>query len=417
MVRLYRVLLGAVSLVLSVCADEPLHVLQKNKQMSVMPAHLSGIGLQDSHMLDEIAHCLSFTGQFRIEKKVAKHVPRRKRDIKALFDTGYPIAIFIVQRGQKIEWRVYDTIEGAMVKGAQIHNPDDLRLWGRQCADAIWYALTSQKSPFLTRIAYVKKNEGTKRRYDVCVNDFDGKRESILFSTPRVIVAPSWGAVKDQPLLFFSEFTSQNVRLRATDLSGRMMTIFDFDGTSVGIASHPDRDEVVYCRSGMVWRYTYDADAKKGVHRLLVRGTGACASPNLLANGDVIYCARGNICCFNAENGKSSIIMREGYCVAPSYHADEHKIVYAKRKNGVMQLFTCDLRQMTQKQITDDASNKTDPSWSPCGAFVVYNVRTQDQSSIESIHIPTGKRCAMSRAGDESGYPTWSPMYTAFPVV
>lgn len=237
--------------------------------------------------------------------------------------------------------------------------------------------------------------------------DWDGKRRQTILIAPKILISPAWKF--DGSVIFYSEFTNNNVRLMATDLRGVSWPVIDHDGTTVGMSSVPDLKEVVYCHSGSIWKYGYNRATKTGHHGVLIKDGGTCASPTLVANGDVIYCASGKIKRWSQATGISTELVSKGYSVGPSYHAPSRRVVYSHKLNGTMQLFLYDMHLQKSRQLTFDKENKLDPSWSPCGVYVVYCGQEGKMSIIKVVNTITGTTYQVSPEGEYCTCPSWSP--------
>lgn len=353
--------------------------------------------------------------QFKLDL-VSCSAPKYKKDINDLFQKGYPLLLFIDalknQETLGIEWRLYDATQSEMIKGKkQAFNDMNIVHNAHVLCDTLWPELLGgQRAPFLTRLAYIKrgKNRFGKKVSHLCTNDWLGHDEHILLSSSRILVAPTWYTGPDaHEQLFFSEFTPSNVRCMKLTKKGDRLPIFDFDGTCVGLACAPDGKTAVYCRSGALWKYSYDADLKRGIHERIVKRDQPCTHPSLLSSGEIIFCYGGALC--RLDTAKNiHMLTHEGYCVAPDVHEKEQKIVYSKRIKGVMQLMVGDLVTGEHEQITFDAGDKIDPRWSPCGLYIVFCQEKGRGSTICIIHRSTRASYYITDPADHCSYPSWS---------
>lgn len=386
----------------------------KYQAMPVLFGIVGDFDTQGLSLLQTIVSDLSFSKQFSIDQK-SLHVPRSKDDVKNLFNLGYPMVTFIScpKEAATCEWRLYDAFRADMVKGRKhecIGEPS--RWWGHCIAHEIWHSLTGSASVFPSKIAYIKKrkNKHNKKTYDVCIADFDGKNEKVLLSSQRARVAPHWSNDRTRPFILFSEFTDHNVRLMAVDMLGNRRSVLDVDGTTVGVSYAPTGSSVIYGRSGDIWRCDYDTVRKQAKHTLVIREVEPCASPNLLANGDIIYCSEGKINYFCLATQQKKVLTPQGYCVAPAYSPALNKVVYSKRVKGVMQLFVYDLVSEAHEQVTFGKGDKTEPSWSPCGTYIACTAEQGNSARVALVHVPTKNFQYITPQGVWCGYPSWSPL-------
>lgn len=369
-------------------------------------------------MQENIMQCMTIvkkdierSGQFNVELMHTK-APTHKKEITELFHQGYPLVLFIDEYKKDaitgIEWRLYDATQAHMVKGKKQELTGTIHQQAHALSNGIWHELMGgQKNSFSTRIAYIKrdKNKLGKRISHLCTCDWLGEDTHVVCSSARILVAPSWYKNQhEEEQMFFSEFTPKNVRCMKLDKQGNKIPMFDLDGTCVGISVQGNN--AVYCRSGSLWKYTYDEKLKRGIHERLIHQEQPCTHPTVLDTHDIIYCSGGTIFQWEHANKKSRALTQDGYCVAPDVH--EQSIVYSRRINGIMQLMILDQSTGTIEQLTHDAGDKVDPRWSPCGQYIVFCVEKGHTSRIAIIHRTTGAFYYLTAATDHCSYPAWS---------
>ncbi len=375
-----------------------------------------------------MAQNLERSGQFKVTIK-GFTTPRTLDQLNQLFDKQYPLEIFLSQddNHRSIGWRIYDVHDGQLVQGKKYaKRGTSLHGYADNLTDELWPELTQQASSFSSKIAYVKRKQSTSKRQRsvVCAANTDGSDEQEFIKTPGTYVSVYWHHDKNNPCLFCSEFTRFNVRLISATPQGKKKIVLNVRGTSVGISISHDNNKAVYCRSGTIWEYRYDALQKQGIHTPLIKNGGKNVSPTLLENGDIIFCsdsvhlrkghphARGpQICRYNAQDRSVTLLTTEGYCVGPSYCARNQKIAYSKRIDGIMQLCVYDCRTQINQQLTFDAGKKIDCCWSPCGNFLVFCYQQGRESRIAVMHVVMKKRTFITPAQNYCSCPSWSPVF------
>ncbi len=317
--------------------------------------------------------------------------------------------------------RLYDTRTAQMIVGKKFELLTDLKKTSFKIADFIWKNLCGQESCFLSKISYVKRTCTNKGNYRtaIIVCDIDGQNKKPLVKSPTINVKPVWSNDIKNPLMFYSEFTTTNVRLMGVDKESKRRNIFNFDGTIVGISTNKEGTEAVYCRSGNIWHYKYDPIAKKALHTKVIYKKGKSTSPNILPNGDIIFATdfnkNGSTVCIYKNETKDIEKLTEGYAVAPNYCDLNKSIVYSKKSdNGKMQLFLFDLKKKKESQLTFDNIDKIDPCWSPCGNYVAFSAQNGSSCRIVTIHIDSKNINYITPLGEYSYYPAWSPNYEKF---
>ena len=256
----------------------------------------------------------------------------------------------------------------------------------------------------------------------IYIADYDGKNEKLLVSTATVNVAPCWNRDQNNPLLFYSEHTNKNVRLVSADMYGRRKIVSNFDGINMLPAFSSDGKRVVFCASrggGNCQLYYY----AQGIFKKLTNNTGNNISPTFSEDGKTLFfCSdfetRGpQIYRYSFNSGKMERITHGGYCVSPCYCQHNNKLAYAKMIRGTMQIFLYDLATKKHAQITRDAGNKEECSWSPCGNYLLFAVETGKESRLALLNLISRHQRFITAEGSVCCYPAWSCPYKRFPCV
>ncbi|MGC2310525.1 MAG: hypothetical protein WA432_02830 [Candidatus Babeliaceae bacterium] len=364
------------------------------------------------------ALCTHFnnTGRFVCTHEMQTKQPHYQHEIRSCAERGYALLVLLdyddVQK--KIEWRLYDTLQGIMIKGKRYsvnitQNPEIL---GRALAHHIWQVLTNTHSSFLSKIIYTLKKRHKKALHTAFyITDYEGSNAQLWQEHATICINPCWHPNTKNPLIGYSEFTATNVRLMAQDFNQHHFMMLDKEGTCVGVSWSADGKTMVYCHSGKLWNCSYDVVQKKWVHTCVVQEKEPCASPILLANNDIVYCGEGKIKCYRQDKQITEFITEQGYCVAPAHCPATKKLVYSKRVGGYMQLFLYDDRKKRHRQLTYDKADKTDATWSPCGTFLAFCYDKGINSRIGILNIITGKISLITPEHENCGYPAWSPAF------
>lgn len=375
-----------------------------------------------------IAQNLERSGQFKVTMKAFK-TPETQAELSELFDRRYPLEIFLshADGDRYIAWRLYDVHDGQLIKGMKYaKRGKSIHGFADNLTDELWPVLTKQASSFSSKIAYVKRKNGTSKRQRsvVCTANTDGTGEQEIIKTPGTYVGLYWHPDKNNPCLFCSEYTRFNVRFISTTPQGKKKIVLNVKGTCVGISLAPDNQRAMYCNSGSIWEYRYDPTKKLGINKRLIKNDGHNVSPTLLENRDIIFCSDSaklraghaqatgpQICRYSALNGSIALLTYEGYNVKPSYCARNQKIAYSKRVNGIMQLCIYDCRTRQNQQLTFDLGNKIDVCWSPCGNFLVFSNQQGRESRIAVMHVAMKKKTFLTPPSDYCTSPSWSPVF------
>lgn len=379
--------------------------------------------------LDEVASViakdLAFSGQFAPEIRHTQSV-HTKKDITSFAQDGYPLALFLsdCQRGKSIEWRLYDTAVGTMVQGKRYRKRGDIvRGWAHGIADAVWPLLTGNPASFSAKIAYCKDVmiPGKKRRTQVMVADYDGSNAQVLVATPTVNIAPRWNGDPEKPLLFYSEGTNANIRLMCVSMDGKRKVTSNFDGVNMLPSFSGDGTKVVYCASkghGSCQLYLFE----KGVFKRLTNNEGNNVSPSLSHDGATLfYCSdaltgKPYIYKYNVQTGDTEQVTKGKPSFCPSYHQPTGRLAYSALVQGATQIFMYDEKTGAHTQLTTDDTGKDECFWSPCGMYLIFSAEKGATSRLALLNIGTKEQRFITSAQERCTYPSWSPLYTEFPV-
>jgi TolB protein len=398
---------------------------EKSKLLLVLVGNTSA---QLTDIAAVIKKDLEFSGQFAVTVETRAQEPQAKSELTALADAGYPLAVFIrdVNHEHALAWRVYETSCAQMIKGKKYEKRGAVaRGWAHNVADSVWQELTGQEGFFSTKIAYAQEVPGKKGRKlkHIYVADYDGSHAQALVTTPTINVAPRFNRDANRPLLFYSESTNANIRLKVVSMDRRSKTASNFDGVNMLPAFSADGTKLVYCAShghGNCQLYYYD----KGTMKVLTNNKGNNISPSLSDDATRLYF------CSDCDSGRPQIYYHSlitgiqtaitpgaQHCYSPSYCSKNHKLAYAKMVKGVMQLFVFDEATGVHTQLTFDNDNKDECSWSSCGNYLLFCSEKGNQGRIAMLNVHTNERRYLTAANAVCSYPTWSPVYAEYPVV
>ena len=375
-----------------------------------------------------IAKDLEFTGQFSVALSHKEVVPHKK-EIKALEASGYSVAIFIEgdKKGRAFDIRMYDVKKAAMVtdRGYEVDKKSELpRGWGHAIADLVLEKLTKNKGFFSSKMCYCKQVAGDRQ---VCIADYDGAHEQVV-ARAHMLIAPRWNLDEDEPAIFYSKYTSTNIRLMKRDLvTGKQGAVASYEGLNMLPTFSFVRDEMILCLSckgsNQLYSAVYNKKKKEYKFTQLTFNSGNNISPTLLDNGDIVFCsdfesslpqlyklirATGDMTCMSGT---------DQVCFAPLYCPVNKKVAYSKMIDGTAQIFIYSILMGTEKQLTVDAGHKQEVTWSPCGNYLAYEFSLGNQKRIAIQSLLTGKRTFITSETDACRYPSWSLNFTIFPAL
>lgn len=362
-----------------------------------------------TEIAEQIGETLQSSGHIDSRCMTAHDLPRSRTDISKQFTQGNPFVLYLSMNHDEevLHGRLYNTLDTAMLIGKQWSKRPIERLRAQAVAHDVWEALFAMPSAFLSSIAYIKRIE-TKRgaiHSELWMAEWNGAAPQAITRRPAIMLAP---LILSKDQIIFSEFTTTNVRLMKTDGTKKVRIVLDQPGTTVGV-SGPLENSIIYCKSGVIWRYTFNEEHHQSLHEPIIHEKDPCACPVLLNNGDILYCTQGSIKRWSAATQTRSILLSGSGCTAPTACEHANLVVYARRIQGTLQLFSANLSDGTGAvQLTYGAGDKVDPALSPCGTFVVYCHVLGKTSRIYILNTLTKKATPITESHDYCLCPTWS---------
>jgi TolB protein len=401
-------------------------IAEQSVSLAVVMIIPSNASLHYAQELEQVATTivkdLNFLHQCDASLHREPHTP--SQTVRTTYASQYQLGLFLEMTSTHIIWRLYDLGSMSMIKGMRYAKRGRaVRGWGHQIADAVHTILTGQPGFFATRIAYCKQiwQPGQARPCkQLYVADYDGSNEEMVAGKGTIIIAPRWNKDVYNPLLFFSQATNYNTPLMAIDTKKRKRIVVNFDGTNMLPSFNPEGSQVLFCATRGQGSAQLFLFKEKDLQRLTLN-EGNNISP--LFSGDpntIFFCSdaltkRPQIYTFELSTKKIVPITNGGYCVCPAYCARTNTLVYCKMVQGVLQLMLYDCTQATHRQVTWDEYNKQEPSWSPCGNYIVCAMSNRSEQRIGMVDIRTGKSIFLTPIEVRCTYPDWSIPYHIFP--
>jgi TolB protein len=409
------------------------------QEQAVMPLALGVI--KPSAQLKKISllikRDLEFTKQFSVD--VTPTQPARTREhITVWLTQQYPLVIYLEEVRDSYLWRLYDTVDAHMIKGKKISKKGSWRATAHALADALWQALTGTEGSFSTKIVLSKKMQSRGRNckrylYLQEVTDVEGQTHELLVSVPTISICPRWNNNAEQPLILYSEYTKTNVRLVSVDLRRKRRLVSNFDGVNMQVTYNQDGSAVVYCLSqapdnSFAWHrtsqlYYNTLDGDRRIFKRITTNQGNNFDPCWGPDNTIFYASDANITklpnigWLDLTNNINHWITRDSYATSPTYTPAFRQLAYTKMVKGKMQLWLYDLASQHHEQLTFDATDKGDCSWSPCGTMLVYAVQQGAQSRIAIFVLAMREQHFLTGAHEDCCYPAWSPRYNQFPML
>ncbi len=372
-------------------------------------------------LVEAMERALSFTKQCYIQVEHHTTIPS-KEDLKALKrDKKAQLVITIAPFSKGYEWRLYDTIAPTLHAARRYEKRGDLvRGWAYNICDDVWDIMMHSKGFFSTKIAYAQKVPD-KRIKHIYVADFDGSYPQKVVDTSTINVAPRWHYDRKHPMLFYSDFTAQNIRLMVMGMDGVSKIASNFDGVNMIPAFSGDGSKMAYCSSrgdGYCQIYYCEKNEIKNI----TNNTGNNVSPSMTSDGSkIFYCSdvlkkSPELFCYNFKTGSTERLTSGAHCETPRYSPACHKVAYVRSVKGIMQLFVFDLVDRSHTQLTFAGKHKQECCWSPCGNWLIFSegdLGKESRIALLNLHDKTQRM--LTPAGHDCTFPDWSPIYSEYP--
>lgn len=394
-----------------------------------------GLAVGSTGLLTQVAslikYDLEFSDQMVIDLKKTKEVPPENQ-LKKMAEQGASLCLLLQEGSGSTEKQlnlhviVKDPATGQEHFSEKFVCSENTKVIdGHRISEKLMLALTGEKGPMLSTLAYCKQLSATHKI--VCIADYACKFEKHVVTTKTINVAPAWHP--REPGLCYSQFTKTNSRLMYTDLKAKKNKILcSYDGLNMQPSFSDDGSKVVLCLSGKGNSevYMYDqrvcSQLKKRVYKPLTNNGANNSSPCLLPDGNLIFCS-------DFQTGSPQIYYRDhktefvrrltngrGYCAAPAYCAKNNSIVYTRFSHGVFQIYTMDLSQPfpIEHQLTKSHGDKVDPTWSECGRYIAYtfadhNPKTRKTTNqIAILNLMSGKQRVVTSGNEHKSFPSWT---------
>jgi len=410
--------------------EEAVHVAVQavqHEKVSILLGYVGQISDEFVELITTIASDFEMTEQCTITLKHFDSL-QKKSEITDLYEKNYYLAIFIMQDKYGYSWRLYDTHTAKMIAGKKYQKKGDvIRGWAHNLADQIWPEFMGCGSCFSSKIAYcvqkwVKKNGKDKVYKHIYIADANGKHVRPLVEIPTVCLAPRWGNLQDDPILFYSENTLSNVRLVMANMYGKRRTICSFDGLNMLPAFSQDHKNIVFCLSkdgsSQLYHSFLDKDKKRLFNRM-TQNNGNNLSPCYIDDRTIAFVSdyglkRPGVHAIDMQTLEITPITTEGYCACPAYCKANNKLLYSKMMGRAMQIFIYDCATKEHTQLTTGSDSKEEGCWSPCGNFIIFAARSFGQSRIARYNLLTGRMQYLTPKSENCTYPSWSPNHTVF---
>ncbi len=391
--------------------------------IAVSPLKSGGDGRDGDRFADIVTRDLDLSGFFKVIDRAAYIENAQSSGVTSEsinFDNWKTIgALALVKgtlerdgEGAVVEARLFDVVDRKQIAGKRYRTSDgDLRPLAHRFADEIMLALTGERGPFDSRIAFASRRDG--RFKEIWAMSLDGGDLRQATHERMIALSPNWSP--DSRSLLFTSYRTGNPSLFEMDLGGGTPQLISAQrGLNLGGRFSPaGRAIAVTLESGGQTDVAL-LDPSGQLIRWVTRDRALDVSPSWSPDGrSLVFCSdRGGgpqIYVVSADGGEPRRVTYQGsYNTSPAWSPKGDRIAYASRIGRRFQIFVVDVKGGDAKQITNTAGDNEDPSWSPDGRYLAFS-STRDGSGAIYVSDAGGvhQKRLTPQGGDDST-PSWS---------
>ncbi len=309
-----------------------------------------------------------------------------------------------------VEFRLFDVLNRTMLTAKRyLGSAKDLRRLAHAFADEVMLAVTGEKGPFTTHIAFVSSQSGNK---EIFIMDWDGRNLVQLTRNGSINLNPDFSP--DGREILFSSYKRGNPDLFKRALSNTVeVPISNRKGLNITGTWSPDGTKIALTLSkdGNSEIYTL---AKNGGNPVRLTVTNAIeVSPVWSPDSRKIAfvsdrLGKPQIFVMNADGSNVHRLTTSGsYNVNPRWSPKGDKIAYARMQGGGFQIFTINADGSGDTQLTTSGSNEN-PVWSPDGRLIAFSSKRGGATAIHAMRADGTGQTRISQNKGAATQPAWS---------
>ena len=373
------------------------------KEYMAMP--LAIVADKNSELVDGIVYDGKISGQLDplfFAKKLSNST------LNYLADNGYGLTLFIREKGDLVEWALYDTFSAEILISKKSNNKVALQ---HEIMNGIWPILFNKNISFNSVIAAVKSVGSNQSKNQIfLIFPFDKRKPVAVTQGKANCCAPRFHPWRS--ILYYSQHTPTNVRLVGCDLNTKStFSVSSSNGLNMSPAINKDGKVVlVLAPHGTSSLYELSTKEGKRYFKRLTPANMQVISPSFMED-NILCCAfldnRPYVMVYNFTK-KSLEKLFSGSALAPAYCPVTKRVYFVKRVEGYLQVFYYDLATKKQVQLTNSKSIKDHPWPSSCGNFLVFTDIGNKHSSLVLYNLVTNSFQNITPVGEKWEAPVWS---------
>ena len=390
--------------------------------IAVSPLKSGGDGRAGEQFADIVGKDLDLSGLFKVIDRAAYLEDPQRTGVTSDtidFQDWSTIGALALVKGTAersadeliVEARLFDVVERKQLSGKRYRIAErDLRRSAHRFADEILLALTGERGPFDSRIAFASRRDG--RFKEIFAMSLDGGDLRAVTHERMITLSPTWSP--DASSLLFTSYRTGNPSLFRIDFGGGPSRLISAQrGLNLGGRWSPGgRAIAVALESGGTTDIAL-LDPSGQLIRYVTRDRAIDVSPAWSPDGRrLAFCSdRGGgpqIYVIDTDGTNAHRVTFKGdYNTSPAWSKGD-RIAYASRLGRRFQIFTTDLVGGEPQQITTTAGDNEDPSWSPDGRYLVFSSTREGRAAIYVSDAGGGHQKRLTPPGGDDSSPAWS---------